>query len=272
VKQIVATSQFKSLVAVIETLLERGLVLDTNRLQMIHKSIGGEQLEHKTVKTTTRTETDLGGFTAIAAAYTLDRDKERIVPGAFEKSLAAWRKRNRAIPLHWSHLGDPQYIIGSVDPHTAREIKEGLFVKGRVDLDHGEIAREAWQLVKSGTVGLSFGSSEPKARNARTAPATSSRSTCSKCRSPLRRLTPPPGFCRSSRPTRRLARPNRSSSRSTPSCSGFRTETRTQMLALLGAPLPPADALEREHKRDLAQLRRKCDRIQLERPSDSTPT
>jgi Escherichia/Staphylococcus phage prohead protease len=156
-EQIVASQEFKELAGVIESLLERGLVLDRDRLELIHKSVGGQQLDHKTVKAATRTETDLGQFTAIAAAYTLDRDRERIVPGAFEKSLAAWRERGRPIPLHWSHLGDPQYIIGEVDPHAAREIREGLFVKGNVDLGGSRVAREAWRLVKSGTVGLSFG-------------------------------------------------------------------------------------------------------------------
>jgi hypothetical protein len=107
-KQMVATPQFKRLVGVIEALLATGCVLDEAKLRLIHKSIGGQQFDHKTVKATTRAGTDLGEFTAIAAAYTLDRDRERIVRGAFEKSLAAWRERDRLIPLHWSHLGDPQ--------------------------------------------------------------------------------------------------------------------------------------------------------------------
>jgi hypothetical protein len=36
------------------------------------------------------------------------------------------------------------------------------------------------------------------------------------------------------------------------------------VLALLGGPLPPEDALERQHKREGRELRRKCDRILLE--------
>jgi HK97 family phage prohead protease len=48
-------------------------------------------------------------------------------------------------------------VIGTVDPHSAREIREGLFVKGKLDIDDSEIAREAWRLVKSGAVALSFG-------------------------------------------------------------------------------------------------------------------
>lgn len=41
---------------------------------------------------------------------------------------------------------------------------------------------------------------------------------------------------------------------------GFRNE----MLALLGAPLPAEDVLEREHKQELRELRRRCDRLRLE--------
>jgi HK97 family phage prohead protease len=205
---------------------------------------------------------DLGEFTAIAAAYTLDRDKERIVPGAFEKSLAAWRKRGRAIPLHWSHLGDPQYIIGSVDPHAAREISEGLFVKGRVDLDHSDIAREAWRLVKSGTVGLSFGflgKMGPERTDGTRqilevdlfeisltpAPANPDTRILS-----FKSTDPPDG-----EPEPEPLDPEQQRLR-----DGFCNE----MVTLLGAPLLPQDALEREHKRELRELRRKCDRLQLE--------
>jgi HK97 family phage prohead protease len=261
-KQIVATPQFKSLVGVIETLLERGLVLDKDRLQLIHKSLGGEQLEHKTLKAATRTETDLGQFTAIAAAYTLDRDKERIVPGAFEKSLAAWRKRNRPIPLHWSHLGDPQYIIGEVDPHTAREIREGLYVKGRVDIDHSDTAREAWRLVKSGTVGLSFGflaTKGPERSDGTRQIVEIDLFEISLTPAPANPDTRIISFKSTDRPDTDLE-----PEPVDPEQQRLRTEARDHFLNLLGAPLPPDAALEREHKRAMRELRRECDRIRLE--------
>lgn len=37
------------------------------------------------------TTTDQGEFTAIAAAYTVDRVKDQIVYGAFTDTIAAWK-------------------------------------------------------------------------------------------------------------------------------------------------------------------------------------
>jgi HK97 family phage prohead protease len=263
-EQIVASREFKELAGVIESLLERGLRLDADRLELIHKSIGGQQLDHKTVKAATRTDTDLGQFTAIAAAYTLDRDRERIVPGAFEKSLAAWRERDRPIPLHWSHLGDPQYIIGEVDPHAAREIAEGLFVKGRVDIDHSDVAREAWRLVKSGTVGLSFGflgRKGPEKRDGTREIVEIDLYEVSLTPAPANPDTRILSF-KSTDPPVETTEPE--SEPVDPELERIRIEERDHYLTLLGGPMPLDDALEREHKRAMRDLRRQCDRMRLE--------
>lgn len=103
------------------------------------------------------TATDQGHFTAIAAAYTVDRDKEFIREGAFATTIKAWQDRGRPIPLHWAHKGEAKNVIGSVDPTSMQETSDGLYVEGTVDLEGSEIGKEAWRLVKSGTVGLSFG-------------------------------------------------------------------------------------------------------------------
>lgn len=108
------------------------------------------------IKATATVATEAGQFTAIAAAYTIDRDKEFIRPGAFANTIKAWQGRNKPIPLHWAHQGDPESIIGAVDPGQMEETDDGLFVAGKVDLE-SEKGAEAWRLVKSGTVGLSFG-------------------------------------------------------------------------------------------------------------------
>lgn len=116
----------------------------------------GVAVEHKTMKATATT-TDQGVFSAIAACYTIDRDGEQIIEGAFEKTIARWQASGRALPLHWNHKGDPQYIIGSLAPDTMRETGEGLYVEGQLDLDDSETARQAWRVMKSNSVGLSFG-------------------------------------------------------------------------------------------------------------------
>jgi HK97 family phage prohead protease len=57
----------------------------------------------------------------------------------------------------WDHLGDAHNVIGSVDPLSMRETSEGLRVKGKLDLEESETAREAWRSVRANRVGLSFG-------------------------------------------------------------------------------------------------------------------
>jgi HK97 family phage prohead protease len=112
-----------------------------------------------TVKAATVTATsDLGEFTAIAAAYTLDRDGDEIIFGAFGNSIKKWRQSGKRIPLHWNHSGEASDIIGSVDPAKLREVKgTGLEASGRLDLEESETAREAWRSMKDGRMSLSFG-------------------------------------------------------------------------------------------------------------------
>jgi hypothetical protein len=50
-----------------------------------------------------RVSTELGEFSAIAAAYSIDRDGDQIVRGAFRKTIDRWRSSGKRIPLHWNH-------------------------------------------------------------------------------------------------------------------------------------------------------------------------
>jgi hypothetical protein len=112
---------------------------------------------HKTVKATVETVADQGSFTALAAAYSVDRGNERIIPGAFQGSIEKWQASSKMIPLHWDHSGDPHDIIGTVDPAQTKETDAGLFVAGQLDLEGSEVAKEAWRSMKAGSLGLSFG-------------------------------------------------------------------------------------------------------------------
>lgn len=103
------------------------------------------------------TATDLGEFTAIAAAYSVDRGNERIVPGAFKSTIERWQGSEKMIPLHWDHSGEPDHIIGRVDPASMSETEHGLQVSGKLDLDESALAKEAWRSIKANSVGLSFG-------------------------------------------------------------------------------------------------------------------
>ncbi len=114
-------------------------------------------MKHKTIEAATTTTTDQGQFSAIAAAYSVDRVKDRIVPGAFEKTIGAWQASGRPLPLHWDHSPDPHDIIGTVDATSMKELEAGLYVEGQLDLEKSEVAREAWRSIKNNALALSFG-------------------------------------------------------------------------------------------------------------------
>lgn len=111
---------------------------------------------HKTTEAKATT-TDLGEFTAIAATYSVDRGKERIIKGAFAGTIERWQSSGKMIPFHWDHSGSPADIIGVVDPASLKETDEGLLVQGKLDLVNSPVAKEAWRAMKSNAVALSFG-------------------------------------------------------------------------------------------------------------------
>jgi HK97 family phage prohead protease len=59
--------------------------------------------------------------------------------------------------LHWDHRGDAANVIGSIDPAGTRELDQGLYVEGTLDVKDSEVAREAWRSMKNDAVSLSFG-------------------------------------------------------------------------------------------------------------------
>ncbi|MDP9145043.1 MAG: HK97 family phage prohead protease, partial [Actinomycetota bacterium] len=89
---------------------------------------------------------DEGVFEAIVAAYNIDSVNDRIVPGAFKKSLDEWKASGDPIPVLWSHKSDdPDYHIGFVE--DAEERPEGLWVKARIDMDEPK-SRKIFKLMK----------------------------------------------------------------------------------------------------------------------------
>lgn len=77
-----------------------------------------------------------------------------VMPGAFTKSLAAWKEKGKWPPVLWMH--DTKEPIG---PHLEmREDEKGLFVKGRLLIDADPVAKRAHAHMKAGSVtGLSIG-------------------------------------------------------------------------------------------------------------------
>jgi len=111
------------------------------------------------------TVTDLGRFSTIAATWSVDRGGDQIRRGAFAKTVARWQHSGKKIPVHWNHSGEAADVIGWVDPSSMREGDEGLYVKGQLDLEDSETAREAWRSMKNNSVALSFGYLATKSRD-----------------------------------------------------------------------------------------------------------
>lgn len=90
--------------------------------------------------------TDEGVFEAIVAAYNVDSVGDRIIPGAFAETLAEWAKSGDPVPVLWAHMShDPEYHIGYLE--DARETPDGLWVRGRIDMDEPKAAK-VYKLLK----------------------------------------------------------------------------------------------------------------------------
>lgn len=124
---------FKALERRITKALLAGLTpLDEEQLDILHDlSRKDIKMDHPAVNAAVERTTDPRQFAAIAAAYTTDRQGERISPGAL-------RRHDRA--------------VDSI---------------GTLDLDESETARQAWRSVKRNRVGLSFGFLETAPRKAK---------------------------------------------------------------------------------------------------------
>ena len=116
-------------------------------------------LSHKQVEATaTPTIDEKGTAVLLVAAYTKDRGGDVIQRGAFKSTIAAWVKSGKQLPLAWDHdTGEPERLIGTVDPRSLKETRDGLLAEAHLDLDGSETAREVWRLVKSDSIGVSFG-------------------------------------------------------------------------------------------------------------------
>lgn len=97
-----------------------------------------------------------GEFTALVSVFNnVDLVGDRVMPGAFAKSLAAWKASGNPIPVIWSHdWQDPFAHIGYVT--DAEEIADGLLITGKNDIEK-PFAKQVHELLTSRRVtGMSF--------------------------------------------------------------------------------------------------------------------
>lgn len=105
-----------------------------------------------------------GAFSGYLAVFgNVDSYGDRILPGAFAKSLASIASAGRKVPVLWQHEWDSP--IGAFD--SLAEDGTGLYVTGHLLKADVARAREAYALIKSGVIsGLSIGYQTVQARAA----------------------------------------------------------------------------------------------------------
>lgn len=105
---------------------------------MLHKSFDDFELE---------ADAEAGTFEATVAVFgNVDRGGDRILPGAFEKTLAAWKASGDPIPVIFNHdWSSPMAHVGVVT--DAKETTKGLWVKGALDINDNDVARQVHRLM-----------------------------------------------------------------------------------------------------------------------------
>lgn len=115
-------------------------------------------LERKSFPFELKALDDTGEFEGYASTWDMDSMGDRILPGAFKRTLNSWAAKNRPIPVLWQHYADQPIGVTM----EADEDDRGLRVKGKLLLGIGK-AREAYEAAKARILGgLSIGFSIPK--------------------------------------------------------------------------------------------------------------
>lgn len=89
-----------------------------------------------------------GEFIALAAVFdNIDSYGDRIIRGAFAETLEQWSASGDPIPVIWQHnWSDPNAHIGFV--LEAKETDEGLWYKGKLDIEDNPFALQVYRLMK----------------------------------------------------------------------------------------------------------------------------
>ena len=120
-------------------------------------------LQHKSFATATDADS-AGEFEALVAVFSnVDKGGDRIMPGAFTKTLAEWRASGDPVPVIWSHdWGTPDAHIGVAYAKDMQQTHRGLLVKGQLDVDDNPIAQRVHKLMQRRSLKeFSFGYSVP---------------------------------------------------------------------------------------------------------------
>lgn len=104
---------------------------------------------------TLKSVSDSGEFDGYGSVFGVkDSYSDIVMPGAFQKSLAAWQEKGRLPAMLWQHnMAEPIGIYTEM-----REDATGLYVKGRLLIEDDPLAKRAHAHMKAGSLsGLSIG-------------------------------------------------------------------------------------------------------------------
>jgi HK97 family phage prohead protease len=159
---------FLKLEGTLSTFMEHGVVLTEpmmlamlERVEVGAKSTG---LLHKSFEMTLDQTPDAGTFEATVAVFgNVDKVGDRVMPGAFTNTLAKWRASGDPIPVILSHQWENAMAhIGVVNPADAVETPKGLRLRGTLDVEDNEVARQVHKLMARRSLKeFSFGYSVP---------------------------------------------------------------------------------------------------------------
>jgi HK97 family phage prohead protease len=118
-------------------------------------------MDHKTFELleTKAIDDETGTFSALASVFNnVDRVGDKMLPGSFTKTLDAWRKKGKPLPVILSHnWDDPHAYVGEADPRAVFEDGRGLVVQGQMYMNE-DLGRKVYELMKKGILtGWSFG-------------------------------------------------------------------------------------------------------------------
>lgn len=109
----------------------------------------------KTFRAELKAMDELGTFSAMVSTFgNVDRQGDRVMPGAFDKTIEAWRKSGDPIPVVFSHQWDDPFAhIGWVDPQDVFTNSKGFgFKNGHLDVAENPVAARVYTLMKRGTL------------------------------------------------------------------------------------------------------------------------
>ena len=95
------------------------------------------------------TDGNPGEFKALVSVFNnVDSVGDRVVPGAFSKSLERWKASGDPIPVVLAHQWDDIWAhIGTADPSDVKETPAGLVVNGKLDIDDNPVAAQVHKLM-----------------------------------------------------------------------------------------------------------------------------